>query len=263
MIERITMIGAGNLAVSLAQALQHAGIRIVQVYSRTEESAGALGRRLNVPYTHVPEKTDLKSDLILVAVKDDAIVPVLERLPIGEQIVAHTAGSVPLHILKRYSRNYGVIYPLQTFSRNRTIDFSAIPLCLEAGTPAVMEELEGLARKLSASVSAVNSEKRKYLHLSAVFACNFVNHFYYLAHQLLMDQQLSFDLLKPLIGETAGKVLYLNPREAQTGPARRYDRGIIGKHLELLENKPEFRKMYELVTDSIYQAHKNESNDLH
>ncbi len=256
MIQRITMLGAGNLATQLGKAFKQSGIEIVQVYSRTKESAAALGKLLNTPFTNRPEKIDRDSDLIIVSVKDDAIAEVLEQTDFSTCLVVHTSGSTPMDLLKRYTGSYGVFYPLQTFSKARDIDFSEIPVCLEASSTETLDQLKELAGRISKVIREVSSEERRILHLSAVFACNFVNHLYYLGGRLLNDQGMSFDLLKPLIRETAVKVMEMDPFDAQTGPARRYDENIIGKHLDLLNNQPETRAIYQIVTNSIYQTHK-------
>jgi predicted short-subunit dehydrogenase-like oxidoreductase (DUF2520 family) len=161
-----------------------------------------------------------------------------------------------MDFLSQYSERCGVFYPLQTFSKGREIDFCGIPICLEANSEKILAELNELAGRISKAVYEITSEDRKILHLAAVFACNFVNHFYYIGDQLLEKQGLAFDLLKPLISETAAKVMGMDPCDAQTGPAKRYDETIINKHLKLMDNQPELREIYRFVTNSIYQAHK-------
>ncbi len=136
------------------------------------------------------------------------------------------------------------------------MDFTEIPVCLEGSSPDILAELKELAGKISASVYEINSEERQTLHLAAVFTCNFVNYFYHLGNRLLEKQGLSFDLLKPLIRETASKVMEMEPYEAQTGPARRNDEVIIGNHLNLLDNEPELREIYQVLTKSIFEIYK-------
>jgi predicted short-subunit dehydrogenase-like oxidoreductase (DUF2520 family) len=256
MIQRVTLIGAGNLATHLGKAFSKAGIQIIQVYSRTLDSAGTLGKILGTAFTNLTEEIDLGADLILVSVKDDAIGQVLDQVDLRQQLIVHTAGSVPLDFLKKYSARCGVFYPLQTFSKGREIDFSDIPVCIEANSAKILNELRELAGKISNAVYEISSEERKILHLAAVFACNFVNHFYYISDQLLEKEGLAFDLLKPLIRETAAKVMTMDPYEAQTGPAKRFDETIINKHLELMDNRPDLREIYSFVSRSIFQAHK-------
>lgn len=257
MIQRVTLIGAGNLATQLGKALCKAGIEIVQVYSRTMESARTLATVLdNTAFTNKTDEIDLSAGLILVAVADDAIGQVLDQLDLRYNLVAHTAGSIPLNFLAKYSEKCGVFYPLQTFSRFRDVDFTEIPVCLEGSSPEILAGLKELAGKVSGSVYEINSEERRILHLAAVFACNFVNHLYDLGSRLLGQQGLPFDLLKPLIRETALKVMEMDPYDAQTGPAKRNDEVIIGNHLNLLNDQPELREIYRVLTKSIFQTNK-------
>ena len=256
MIEKVTLVGAGNLATQLGKALKMAGVSISQVYSRTEKSASELANLLECPFT-----TSLSSlimcDLVIVSVKDDALEDVLSQLK-RTAVVVHTSGSIPMEIFEGHFEQFGVFYPLQTFSKQRDVDFSTIPICIESSSPELLEELTQLGNQLSNTVEHINSEKRKTLHLAAVFTCNFVNHFYQIGNALLEEQELNFDLLKPLIQETAQKVMHLDPIDAQTGPAVRFDETIINKHLNLLSDKPELKKIYNFVSENIYQT-KNRS----
>jgi predicted short-subunit dehydrogenase-like oxidoreductase (DUF2520 family) len=257
MIEKVVMLGAGNLATQLALALNEKGIQVVQVYSRTIDAARELGEKVNAGFTNDLSQLIVDADLYVVAVKDSAIQEVLENLALDEtRLIVHTAGSVPMKILEGFTNNYGVFYPIQTFSKSRKVDFSNIPVCIEANHPKNMMELEKLGKKLSGSVNQINSEERKTLHLAAVFANNFVNHLYAIGADLLQDKKLSFDLLKPLICETAAKIDTLHPAEAQTGSARRNDQSTMDAHLKMLQDKPEYRKIYSFVSESIFQRYK-------
>lgn len=263
MIQNVILIGAGNLATQLALCLHEHGTEVKQVFSRTPESAQKLAQKVNASYTSNLGELDKNADLFLIAVKDSAIQEVLENIRLDEnQLIVHTAGSVPMSILNGFTLNYGVFYPLQTFSKNRKVEFSDIPICIEANHPSNMDKLQFLAEKLSNTVRQLNSEERKTLHLAAVFANNFVNHFYILAAEILQDKKLKFDLLKPLIHETAAKIAALQPIEAQTGPAKRNDQIIIQDHLKMLHNKPESQKIYSFVTESIFQFHQKHQHDL-
>ncbi len=252
MIQKIVLIGAGNLATQLGKALRENGLDVVQVYSRTEASAKALAFVLECPYTTSLDELE-PCDLCLVSVKDDALETVLRQIPL-ETTVVHTAGSIPMELLSNYFKNFGVFYPLQTFSKQRDVDFSTIPICLEASSDEVFADLQVLAQKLSSSVQPIYSEERRVLHLAAVYTCNFVNHLYQIGDSMLEEKGLSFDLLKPLIQETAQKVMGMKPIDAQTGPAVRMDETIINKHLDLLADQPERKKIYQLVTESIYKT---------
>jgi predicted short-subunit dehydrogenase-like oxidoreductase (DUF2520 family) len=256
MIENLVMIGAGNLATQLALALIEKGIHVKQVYSRSVESARVLAEKVNTVFTNDLLQLDTEADLYVIAVKDPAIQEVLENIRLREnQLIVHTAGSVSMDILEGFTSNYGVFYPLQTFSKNRKVDFSEIPICIEANHPSNLMKIEELGKRLSETVCQINSDERKTLHLAAVFTNNFVNHFYSIGADILHDKKLDFELLKPLIRETAAKIETLHPVEAQTGPARRNDQTIIALHLKMLQNKPQYQKIYSFVTESIFQVH--------
>jgi len=247
---KIVFIGAGNVATHLSLALQQSGHSILQIYSRTESSASALGEKLQVPYSTSLSEINPDADVYIFSVKDSVIADCAKEIPAVKGIFVHTAGSVPLSVFDGFTNRAGVLYPLQTFSKNRKISFAEIPFFIEAYNKEDEDLLCDLAHLISKNVNVLSSEKRKYLHLSAVFACNFVNHIYDLSSQILEEQNLSFDYLLPLIKETAAKVEEITPREAQTGPAVRYDKPIIQKHIELLtdENK---KKIYEMLSQSI------------
>jgi predicted short-subunit dehydrogenase-like oxidoreductase (DUF2520 family) len=263
MIERIVMIGAGNLATQLALALHKKEIQIQQVYSRKTESALVLAEKINAGYTDDLSTLYPDADLYIIAVKDTAITEVLENLNLkNNPLLVHTAGSVPMSVLEDFSTNYGVFYPLQTFSKTRKVDFSGIPICIEASHPSVFVKLEQLAEKISHSVNQINSAERKSLHLAAVFVNNFVNHLYAIGADLLHDKKLDFDLLRPLIRETADKIGELSPIEAQTGPAKRNDQSIIETQLKMLNSKPEFQKIYSFATESIFRLQQKHDHDL-
>ncbi|HAQ18030.1 MAG TPA: DUF2520 domain-containing protein [Prolixibacteraceae bacterium] len=256
MIENVVIIGAGNLATQLALALVEEGIRVKQVYSRSVESARVLAEKVNASFTNDLSQLLPEADLYVIAVKDSAIQEVLENLSLNEnQLIVHTAGSVPMNILEGFTQNYGVFYPLQTFSKSRKVDFSDIPVCIEANHPSSLLKLEKLGKRISSTVNQINSDERKTLHLAAVFTNNFVNHFYAIGAEILQVKKLDFDLLKPLIRETAAKIENIHPLEAQTGPAKRNDKAMIGQHLKMLQDKPEYQKIYSFVTESIFQVH--------
>jgi predicted short-subunit dehydrogenase-like oxidoreductase (DUF2520 family) len=263
MIKKIVLLGAGNLATQLAIALAEKGIRIQQVYSRNAETAKELAEKVNADFTNKLSQLATDADLYLIAVKDSAIQEVLENLSLDEKhLILHTAGSMPMNILEGFSQNYGVFYPLQTFSKSRKVDFSTIPICIEANHPSNLLKLQELGGKLSTSVHQINSDERKTLHLAAVFVNNFVNHFYTIGADILHNKKLDFTLLMPLIHETAEKIKTLHPLEAQTGPAKRNDQTITNTHLKMLQDKPEFQKIYSFVTESIFQYHQKHNHDL-
>ncbi len=255
MIKTITFIGAGNLATHLAQALAGSGFNISQVYSRTKESARNLAGILNANYTNSISEINTNVDLIIVALKDSAVHEVLSRIDFQNKLIVHCSGSLPLTVLKEYSENTGVFYPLQTFSKKRQVNFKAIPVFVEANTKANEQKLLDIANLISEKVVLLNSEKRKALHIAAVFANNFANHMYSLAAQFMESKEIDFDVLRPLIHETAEKVQVLDPADAQTGPAIRFDENIINEHLNQLDAFPELRELYHSISKSIFNYH--------
>lgn len=253
----ITLIGAGNVATHLGKALKGHGHEICQVYSRTAHSAGFLGDMLDAePVTNSEAIVD-GADLYLCALKDDAVETVLKSLTLINPLMVHTSGSLPLAVLSAVSNRYGVLYPLQTFSKNRFVDLSFVPFFVEASDKSTRELLINLASHMSRSVHLLPSDDRAELHLAAVFACNFVNHLYDVAHDLLQRRNLPFEYLLPLIDETASKVHDFKPAEAQTGPAVRYDKHIIGKHLERLGEDQALASVYRCLSDSIFNRIKH------
>ena len=263
MIERVVIIGAGNLATQLALALTGRGIQVKQVYSRTLETAKALAIQVSADFTNDLSCLVTDADLYIISVKDSAIEEVLMNLVLDKsRLIVHTAGSIPMEVLSSYTNNYGVFYPLQTFTKSRKVDFSVIPICIEANDTSTLVKLQQLAEILSTSVQQVDSDQRRTLHLAGVFVNNFVNHLYVIGSEILQHKKLDFNLLKPLILETAQKVEILHPMEAQTGPARRNDQAVISAQLKQLQEFPEFQKIYNSVTESIYHIQQKQPNDL-
>lgn len=253
----IVFIGAGNLAVNLAKALYHKGFRIEQVYSRTEESARALAEVVEAGYTTDLQEVSKEARLYIVSLKDAAFVNLLPQIAEGKQkaLLVHTAGSIPMSIWEEYAERYGVFYPMQTFSKQREVNFQEVPFFIEAKNAEDAELLKAIAATLSEKVYEATSEQRKSLHLAAVFACNFTNHMYDLAAELLEKYNLPFDVMLPLIDETARKVHELVPHAAQTGPAVRYDENVINNHLAMLADTPALQEIYKLMSKSIHEHH--------
>ncbi|MCE9539162.1 MAG: DUF2520 domain-containing protein, partial [Bacteroidetes bacterium] len=204
-------------------------------------------------------KIDTTADIYIIAVNDDAIIEVTKLLRLKNKIVVHTSGSVEMNILKPISKNIGVFYPLQTFSKNKTVDFNVIPVCLEANNKDTFKVLQTLAKSISSNVQKINSEQRKTIHLAAVFACNFSNHLYTIASSILASANISFDVLSPLIEETARKVKNTPPIEAQTGPAVRNDIKTINNHLKMLSDNKEYRQLYKLISKNISDLNKSKN----
>ena len=254
---KIIFLGSGNLATRLALEMQKKGMRIGQVYSHTPENAERLAAGLDCHWTIDPEAVETDADLYVFSLKDTVLADVIARIPPNNGLWVHTAGSIPMDIFSGYTANYGVLYPMQTFSKTREVDFSVIPFFLEANTSENAGKLQQLARKLSGNVRFLSSDKRKSLHLAAVFACNFTNHIYALAVRLLQEQDIPADVLLPLIDETAAKIHTMPPRLAQTGPAIRYDENVINKHLAMLDD-PDMRSIYRLISQNIHKEARHE-----
>jgi len=259
----IVFIGAGNIATSLAKALYSNGFRIVQIFSRTEEAAKALAQKVEAEYTTELSKVTIRARLYIVALKDDAFVELLPQIieNKGNALLVHTAGSIPMNIWEGKVSRYGVLYPMQTFSKERDVDFREVPFFIESNSVDDMKLLKAIASVLSDRVYEADSEQRKSLHLAAVFTCNFTNHMYALAAELLKKYHLPFDVMLPLIDETARKTHLLEPFRAQTGPAMRYDMNVINKHLDMLVDEPEMREIYRLVSESIHQLHSGKEGE--
>jgi len=248
----IIFIGAGNLATNLSKALYRAGHEIIQVYSRTAESAQQLADLFECGATISLDDVRTDADVYVFSVKDSVLGELAGKLAerIPNKLFVHTAGSMPMDVLPVEHR--GVLYPMQTFSKAREVDFKAIPTFLEASTDEDMATLHTVADVISDKVYELSTEDRKYLHLSAVFCCNFVNHCYDLGAQLLESHNIPFDVMLPLIDETARKVHKLHPHDAQTGPAVRWDENVIEKQKALLDGKP--KEVYEMMSEGIHQA---------
>ena len=253
---RIVLLGTGNLATRLGIALHAKDAEIIQVYGRTKSGASQLASLLGVPYTLSKTEINATADLYILAVSDEAIPDVVADTPIRDQLVVHTSGSVSMDILASVVKNYGVFYPLQTLSRQKAVDFSSVPICIEANSPENLAKLKALADTVSHHVVHVDSTQRRQLHLAAVFVCNFVNHFYSIGEKLLQEQQLDYSLLKPLILETAYKAIQYSPPTVQTGPAVRGNATIMNQHLKMLAQHPEWQKIYELISKDINSSQK-------
>ena len=230
---RVVLIGRGRLATNLLPALQQAGHEVVSINSRTLEGLPT------------------EADIFVVAVKDSALKDVISQATKGreQQLFVHTAGSMPMSLFEGYTSRYGVFYPMQTFSKERLVDFAEVPVFVEGECPQIRQ----LAESMSHRVYALSSEHRKYLHLAAVFACNFANHCFAMAAEILEEHGMNFDVMLPLIDETARKVHQLHPLQAQTGPAVRYDENVILHQAQLLQGHPFMKDIYERMSLHIHQ----------
>lgn len=272
---KITLIGAGNVATHLGRALLEAGHDIVQVYSRTIGSATRLAEQLQAqPITSLAALSD-EAEVYILSVKDSVLTELLTEAckGRGEKVFIHTAGSMPLSVFEGRARHYGVLYPMQTFSKASEQKYFkpekniiapqkeiiapqknvAAPCFLEFNDEVAERTVRALAASISDNLYDLDSEARRYLHLSAVWACNFVNHCYDIASDLLAQHGIPFEVMLPLIDETARKVHDLTPRQAQTGPAVRYDENVIGAQARLLGAEPLLHDIYELMSRSIHK----------
>lgn len=250
---KIVCIGSGNVATHMAGAFKKNGHELIQVWSKNPDHAEALAISIGAKVMLDLGKIDLNADIYLIAIKDDAISSVAQALGDVNGLVVHTSGATSIAELDRF-KSHGVLYPLQTFSKAKAVDFKDIPLCIEAADVDSLNKLRVLATELSTLVYEVDSDKRKILHLSAVFACNFVNHLYELGAQILRSHDMGFEMLRPLIMETAVKVQTEIPANVQTGPAVRDDEQTILKHLELLESSPHLKEIYQTLSESIKKS---------
>lgn len=252
----IVLVGAGNVATHLAQALAREH-RVVQIYSRTAAAAETLAQAIGCSATHQLETLVEDADVYVVSVKDDALPSILPRLKEvnPRALFVHTAGSIPMEIWKPYVQHYGVLYPMQTFSKTKPIDMTQVPFFIEATAPEDRERLYGIARSMSEKVYDATSEQRKMLHIAAVFCCNFTNHLYAMAADLLEKHGLPFEAMYPLIDETTAKIKQLTPYEGQTGPAVRNDISVMQLHTDLLSAYPELQTIYKQLSESIVLHH--------
>jgi predicted short-subunit dehydrogenase-like oxidoreductase (DUF2520 family) len=244
---RVSIIGSGNLAQHLIVAFSKTtDIELVQVFARKDAAVA----HLTSPYKIYTNFNDIiAADLFIIAITDDAITEVSAAIPFSNELVVHTSGSVSIAAIDNKNRQ-GVFYPLQTFSKSKEVDFKTIPICIETKNEKDFQILEKVAKSISNSVYKINSEQRKALHIAAVFVCNFVNHLYQIGNDICIENDLPFDILKPLIQETANKILTLSPNQAQTGPAKRKDIQTINAHLSFLSDENQ-KEIYKMLTKSI------------
>jgi predicted short-subunit dehydrogenase-like oxidoreductase (DUF2520 family) len=253
---RITLIGSGNVATHLGAALKNAGHHIVQVYSRNAQNAALLAYHIKAEPTDDLQRLSADTDLFMISVNDDAIDGIAAAVAVHQKPMVHTSGATPLKVLLKYTDRAGVFYPLQTFSKSKEVDFRKVPLCIEGAYEDLTDELKQLAQTISNKVDLVNSDQRKILHLAAVFACNFPNYLYNAAYQLLNENGLDFDLIRPLIAETAQKVEQQLPASVQTGPAVRGDSKTVAAHIQLLGNEAMLKDIYLLLSQAIIKMDK-------
>lgn len=247
----VVIIGYGNVAHHLVEAFHKAkNLHLKQVYTRSIKTVEHLK-----PITSVTNSLELlvKADVYIISVTDDAIAKVSSQITGKNSFVVHTSGSVDMNQLQNNGRK-GVFYPLQSFSKEKKVDFSTIPFCLEAENNKDLQLLETLAKTIGEKIYRINSLQRKQLHIAAVFVNNFVNHMYKIGYDICNQHNVPFEVLYPLIEETSKKIQHITPDKAQTGPAKRNDNLTIENHIKML--KEEQKNIYKILTNSIKNGEK-------
>lgn len=249
----VVILGAGNVATHLFNAFQKTeNIKVVQVYNRSKKKLAYFESKTSTT-TSISKIMD--ADVYLISVSDDSINSLSKKLQFNNKLVAHTSGSIAMNQISTHN-SPSVFYPLQTFTSGKEVDFKTIPLCIEATKKTDLLLLENLAKSISDNIYHINSKQRKALHIAAVFVNNFVNHLYQKGEEICKENNVSFDILKPLILETARKVFELSPKNSQTGPAKRNDNKVIEQHISDLNTTTQ-QEIYTLLTKSIQQTHGN------
>ena len=248
----IIIIGTGNTATILGRKLKVAGHEIIQIFGRDAKAASDLAYELNTESTNYWSVVQRNADIYVLAVSDIAIEEVAQELQLNEKIIVHTAGAVSKNILNSISSHFGVFYPLQSLKKEMQY-LPQTPILIDASDATTLEQLEALGESISESVVQVNDEQRLKMHLAAVFCNNFVNHLYALMEGYCKKEGLDFQILKPLIQETALRINSIAPSQSQTGPAIRNDTTTLEKHLLLLEGYPDLKMIYQLFTKSIQE----------
>lgn len=249
----IVIIGSGNVAAVLGRKFKAAGHHILQIVSRNASAASELAYEWNTVSSNYMSAVNHNAEIYLIAVPDDAINEVIKDMKLPDKVVAHTAASVPMEVLKHITKHYGVFYPLQSLRKDMTT-LPEIPVFWEGNDEVAKKKLEALARSIAdEKVMEAGDDTRQKLHVAAVIVSNFTNHLYALSEEYCRKEGLDFKQLLPLIEETATRIKNISPRQAQTGPAIRLDRETVQKHLALLNSHPHLKKIYEMMTESIQQ----------
>jgi|SRR5882724_3507895 len=248
---KIVMIGSGNAAAVLGRKFKAAGHQILQVVSRNASAASELAYEWGTVSTNYQSPITKEADVYLIAISDDAIDAVVEDLKLPGKVVAHTAASVPMDILKKVTKHYGVFYPLQSLRKDMKI-LPDVPIFFDGSDDVAKKMLEKLAHSIAKEqVAEAGDEERSKLHVAAVLVSNFTNHLYALAEDYCRKEGIDFKQLLPLIEETTARIKNISPKQAQTGPSLRHDDETIQKHLALLEKYPPIKKIYQLLSESI------------
>ena len=255
------LIGAGNLGTTLTRALIKKGFQPVQIINRSIDKANRLAEETGNPLVSSDSSHIEPCDFVIVAVSDDSIPTVLEKIPSLQAPVFHCSGSTGISVFSDKFHRYGVFYPLQSFSSLRKINFREIPVLIEASDQSTLKLLRSVAEKLSENVMEVNSENRIRAHIAAVFASNFTNHFLLMARDYLRVHNLPDNIIDPLVRETFNRAIEMKNENVQTGPAVREDRKILSIHEEILKNDPSLQKIYNFVSESIIRYKKEKESN--
>ena len=254
MLNKIAIVGSGNIAFHLSAIFTKRSITVSCIASRNKINANEIASRINAKVCDI-EALDKSVDLVIIAVSDDAIEEVINKIPKGDFIVAHTTGSVSMKVFKNKFDKYGVFYPLQSFLKSRKVDFSNIPILVEANTEKTNQKLAELGMRISDKVEIMDSEKRKMLHLSAVIINNFVNFLASKSYGFLEENNIDSSLLQPLMLETVNRLNNNSPHEMQTGPAKRNDEKTIKKHIDQLKSNPKLQSLYKQLSKQITEEY--------
>lgn len=256
LMKTAVLIGAGNVATHLGKAMVDKGMQVLQVYSPGGTTAKTLAKKLKAKPIANLSAIDTGADIIIIAIKDDALVELGKKLRVGNTMVVHTSGATPADVLKKCSTNYGVFYPFQTFNKSVKTDFYTVPICIEANNKKAEKQLVSLAKLLVKQHYKLNSNQRQWLHIMGVFSSNFSNLMFHITHNIAQNQNIPFDIVYPLIKQTAAKIEGNKPADVQTGPAIRGDKKVITKHLKILSANKEYQKIYSLLSSAIVHINK-------
>lgn len=247
---KISIIGSGNVATVFAKLISGSEHELNHIFSRNFENAAALANLYGVNFSDYHGNPDSDTDLYIIATSDHSFEQLLPNFRVNDRLIVHTAGSVSKDILNSVSKNYGVLYPLQTLHKSNT-EVPEIPILIDANTDENLQILKNFSLSISNNVSVVADQERFILHAAAVIVSNFTNYLYAIAEEFCYNEKADFNLLKPLILETAKRVVTHSPKEVQTGPAVRKDIQTLDKHLRLLSKYPKLRTTYMRLTDGI------------
>ena len=248
---RVVIIGAGNVATVFGRLILAANHTIIQVFSRSIESAQLLGNEWGCSFTNNLKSIDSTADIYIIALTDKALQNIQDSIFLGDKLVVHTAGAVSMKVLSNISSQYGVLYPLQSLRKDQVGEQPKIPLLIDGNDESVVSIIEAFALSFSSIVSKVGDEKRLSLHLAAVIVNNFTNHLYHLTDEFCKNEEVDFTMLQPIIEETAMRLRSNFAANLQTGPAIRNDQSTLDKHIQALSNHPELKSIYLSFTERL------------